>query len=131
MQISRQLQAQLDASDLVQLTLLKAHEKIGQFRGQTEAEFVGWLRRILANQLNNALRRLNRGGGAAGLERSLEAAVEDSSVRLEAWLAANQSSPSEHVMRQEQLLRLSAAPAQLPEEQRVAPELKHLQAWSV
>src|SRR5438128_640467 len=119
MQMSRQLQAQLDASDVVQLTLLKAHEKIGQFRGQTEAELAGWLRRILANQLTNALRRLNRGGGA-GLERSLEAAVEDSSVRLEAWLAANQSSPSEHAMRQERLLRLSGALAQLPEDQRVA-----------
>ena len=49
MQMSRQLQAQLDASDVVQLTLLKAHEKIGQFRGQTEAELAGWLRRILAS----------------------------------------------------------------------------------
>src|SRR5436190_21352269 len=131
MQMSRQLQAQLDASDIVQLTLLKAHEKIGQFRGQTEAELAGWLRRILANQLTNALRRLKRGGGAAGLERSLEAAVEDSSVRLEAWLAANQSSPSEHAMRQERLLRLSAALAQLPEDMRVALEMKHLQGCSV
>jgi RNA polymerase sigma-70 factor (ECF subfamily) len=131
MQMSRQLQAQLDASDVVQLTLLKAHEKIGQFCGQTEAELAGWLRRILANQLTTALRRLNRGGGAAGLERSLEAAVEDSSVRLEAWLAANQSSPSEQAMRQERLLRLSAALAQLPEDQRVALELKHLQGCSV
>jgi RNA polymerase sigma-70 factor (ECF subfamily) len=130
MQMSRQLQAQLDPSDLVQLTLLKAHKKIAEFRGRTEAELAGWLRRILANQLNNALRRLNRGGGA-GLERSLEAAVEDSSVRLEAWLAANQSSPSEHAMRQERLLRLSAALAQLPEDQRVALELKHLQGCSV
>jgi len=131
MQMSRQLQGQLDSSDVVQLTLLRALEKIGQFRGQTEAELAGWLRRILANQLTNALRRLKRGGGAAGLERSLEAAVEDSSVRLEAWLAANQSSPSEHAMRQERLLRLSAALAQLPEDMRVALELKHLQGCSV
>src|SRR5579885_3156667 len=63
-QMSRQLQARFDASDVVKLTLLKAHEKIGQFCGQTEAELAGWRRRILANQLATALRRLNRGGGA-------------------------------------------------------------------
>jgi RNA polymerase sigma-70 factor (ECF subfamily) len=131
MHLSRQLQAQLDASDVVQSTLLKAHERISQFRGRSEAELAAWLRRILANQLTTALRRLNRGGGAAGLERSLEASIEDSSARLEGWLVADQSSPSEHAIRQERLLCLSAALAQLPEDQRVALELKHLQGCSV
>jgi hypothetical protein len=43
------------ASDIVQQTLLQAHEHRDQFRGASEAELVGWLRTILANILAAAL----------------------------------------------------------------------------
>src|SRR5580704_798062 len=89
LQLDPRLQSKLDPSDLVQQTMLQAYEKRGQFRGQTEPERFLWLRQILVRNLANAARDLGRAKRDFGRERSLEAAVEDSSARLEAWLASD------------------------------------------
>ena len=57
-QLDTRLQGKLDASDIVQQTLLEAYQDYGQFRGHNDAELAGWLRRILARNLSDALRRL-------------------------------------------------------------------------
>src|SRR5262245_33452002 len=126
LQLDPRLHGKLDPSDVVQQTLLSAHEKRSQFRGQTEAEFLGWLRQILANHLAGAVRRFRTGLRDVKRERSLEAGLEDSAARLDRWLAAEQSSPSQRAMRHEMLLRLSDALDQLPPDQRRAIELHHL-----
>src|SRR6516162_7889338 len=66
-----------------------------------------------------------------GRERSLEAGIEQSSARLETWLAADQSSPSQKAERNEQLLQLADALDQLPEDQREAVVLRHLKGQSL
>jgi RNA polymerase sigma-70 factor (ECF subfamily) len=131
-QLDPRLRGKLDPSDVVQETLARAHEKGEQFRGSTEAERAAWLRQILASQLAEAVRRyLDAGKRDAGRERSLHAAVEDSSARLEALLAADQTSPSERAVRHEELLRLAQGLAALPPDQRQAVELHHLHGLSV
>ena len=75
----------LDASDVVQQTLLKAHERQNQFRGQNEGEWAAWLRAILATTLADALRRLGRDDAA--FHYSIQQTLEDSSSKLEAWFA--------------------------------------------
>jgi RNA polymerase sigma-70 factor (ECF subfamily) len=57
LQLHPRLHGKLDASDVVQQTLLSAHANRGQFRGRTEAELLGWLRQILANHLAGAVRQ--------------------------------------------------------------------------
>jgi RNA polymerase sigma-70 factor (ECF subfamily) len=123
------LRGQLDPSDIVQQTLLQAHRKREQFRGHSEAEYRAWLRTILARHLADAARR--HGPRPAGREQSLERALEESSQRLDRWLTADESSPSQGLMRQERLLELSEAMARLPEDQRTALELRYLRGLSV
>src|SRR5579859_3082473 len=81
--------SKLGASDVVQQTLLKATQNLGQYRGQSEAELAGWLRRILTNTLVDVVRELEGAKRDVGLECSLEASLAQSSARLEDLLQAN------------------------------------------
>jgi RNA polymerase sigma-70 factor (ECF subfamily) len=131
LQLDSRLQAKLDASDIVQQTLLAAHEHREQFSGRTEAELAAWLRTILANTLAGAARRFATDARNLGRERAVLASLDESSARLEAWVAADESTPSQRVMRDEELVRLAGALAQLPAEQREALELHHLKGCPI
>jgi RNA polymerase sigma-70 factor (ECF subfamily) len=125
------LQGQFDPSDLVQQTLLEAHQKQSQFKGTSEAELAGWLRQILAHKLADACRGLGRAKRDVMLERSLETLLGESSSRLQAWLAAEQPSPSNQAAQSEELTRLADSLAQLPAPQREAVTLHHLQGLTL
>jgi RNA polymerase sigma-70 factor, ECF subfamily len=121
----------LDPSDLVQQTLLEAYQKRDQFRGQTEAERGAWLRAILARNMADAFRAQGRQKRDVARVRSLEADLETSSACLGAWLAAEQSTPSEQAMRHEQAAALATALGRLPESQREAIILHYWQGMSL
>ena len=116
-----------EPSDMVQLTLMQAYRAMPGFQGTTEAELAAWLRRILARNLAHAYRDLRRQKRDAGLERSLEGAMERSSACMGGMLAAQDTSPSMKVVRTEQLLRIAAAVEQLPEAQREAMVMHYWQ----
>lgn len=117
----------IDSSDIVQQTLMDAFAKRDQLRGTTEGEIAAWLREILKNNLADALRDQQRDKRDVRRERSLEGEINVSFSRTQDWLAAVQSSPSQRAVRQEDLLRLSEALIELPEAQREAIVLHHLQ----
>jgi RNA polymerase sigma-70 factor (ECF subfamily) len=70
-----------------------------------------------------------RGQARRGPGTALDAALAASSARLEAFLAAAQSTPEQRAGRNEELLRLAAALERLPEAQRQAVELHYLRGW--
>src|ERR1700676_5613363 len=99
------LHGKVDLSGVVQQTMLEAH--------QARPCATAWLRRALANNLTDEVRKLTAAARDVQRERSLEQALNASSVRIEAWLAAEQSSPSQRAMREEELSLLALALAQL------------------
>jgi RNA polymerase sigma-70 factor (ECF subfamily) len=125
LQLAPGLRGKVDLSGVVQQTLLEAHQARGQWKVHNEQQQIAWLRRLLANNLRDEIRKLQTQARDVRRERSLEA----SAGRLEAWLAADQSSPSQKAMRQEQLLSLAEALTQLLPDQRLAVELHHLQGY--
>jgi RNA polymerase sigma-70 factor (ECF subfamily) len=133
LEVSPRLRDRVDLSGVVQQTLLEAHQGLGQRpRGaRTDSETIAWLRSILSHNLTDVLRKLTAQRRDVRQEFSLDAALDRSASRLEQWLAAEQSSPSQHAVRQEELLRMAEALAALPVAQRRAIELHHLQGWSL
>jgi RNA polymerase sigma-70 factor, ECF subfamily len=127
LQLDPRLLGKLDPSDVVQETLLKAHHALTGFQFKSDAELAAWLRTILANTLTDAVRRYQSSYRDVDLERS----IHESSARLERLLARQEAGPLDLIIRQEELLELADALAELPADQRMALELKHLQGLTV
>lgn len=129
--LDRKVRGKLDASDVVQQTLLEAHQAMESFRGDDTAAQAAWLRQILARNLANAVRDLTRAKRDVRKERALHADLDTSASQLEGLLAAGESSPSQKMERHERALRLAEALAKLPESQRDAVVLRHFQGLSL
>src|SRR5262245_39522905 len=125
------LRSKLDPSDLVQTALLEAYQGLDGFRGRSPEELAAWLRQILARNLANALRDFRRDKRDVAREQALDGLLAESSARAEAWLAAEQSSPSERAERQEEAVRLAAALEGLPEVTREVVVLRHFHGWAL
>ena len=129
--LDARLRGKLDPSDVVQQTLLHACVGFDDLRSREPGVLAVWLRKILSRTLADAVRDLERAKRDVGRERSIEQAVDESASGLEAWLAADQSSPSERADQNEQLLRLADALCDLPDDTRTAVVLKHCRGWTL
>lgn len=126
-QIGPQYQAKVDASDVVQQTMIQAYEALSDFRGSDEAEFKGWLRQILLRTLLHEFRRYKSGKRDVAREREMAERMDRSSMNLERFLAGSEPSPSFAARFDEERLRLIAMLDELPEIQRRAIELHYLE----
>ena len=129
--VDRRLRSKLDASDIVQQTMLQAHRALNEFRGKSDAELVAWLRQILVRNLVHAGRDYRRAKRDVRREQAVQASVEQSSLRLDALLGSNEPSPSQKAMRNEDMDKLTKAVSQLPDAQRDAIELHYWKHWTL
>lgn len=119
------LRGKLDPADVVQQTLLRAYAALPGLEGRSPALLTAWLRTILARTLADTVKHYHRDCRDVDLERALVADLDRSSSGLIGGLAADQTSPSQAAQRNEEMLRLADALAELPEPMREVVVLKH------
>lgn len=124
-EVATWLKAKVDASDLVQQTLLEAHRGLANFRGTTEAEWLGWLRRILSHNAADFVRQYH-GVEKRRAGREVPLAADDSG-QPGIQLSDGGPTPSALVMQKELQLQVADAVARLPEDYQEVVILRNLQ----
>jgi RNA polymerase sigma-70 factor, ECF subfamily len=118
----------VDPSDLVQETLLDAHRQFAHFEGTTEAQFLAWLRRILAGKAANTVRHY-LGTQSRNLQQELEVDLSLSfdrvSLHLSQLATAAEPSPSQQYLHREQSVLIADALQRLPDDYREVIVLRH------
>jgi RNA polymerase sigma-70 factor (ECF subfamily) len=101
------------------------------FRGRQEAEFVSWLRAILATRIADLVRHfLGTQGRDIRRERDLQVDLDQSSRALDRGLVALHSTPSQQLARQELRVMFADTLAQLSDEYREVIVLRHFEELS-
>jgi RNA polymerase sigma-70 factor (ECF subfamily) len=127
-QVETRLRVKFDASDLVQQTMLEAHRDFERFHGDSEKEWLAWLRRILAHNVADFVRRYR---GTSKRQVGREIPFRDpaaSGVQGGApEPAAPNATPSQEFLRIDNELRIAAAMEQLAPDYQEVVVLRNLQ----
>jgi RNA polymerase sigma-70 factor (ECF subfamily) len=108
--VRTRLQAKADASDLVQLTLMEAYRDFDRFGGRSEAEWLAWLRKILAHNAADLVRHyVGTDKRCAELEVPLGQPGADSRVLGAPEPVGREPTPSQQIVCRDRQLQLAAA----------------------
>lgn len=125
------LAPRVDPSDIVQQVCLEVHRDLSNFRGDHEREFIGWIRRILENNARDCIQmHISAQKRSIYREGSCDPQGEDAVASM-LGMPEKQPSPSSRLMRDEMAVRIAAEIERLPEDQREAVRLRHLEGWSL
>ena len=128
-QLDGRIAVHVDASDIIQQTFLEAHRSFQQFAGQDARQLVAWLEGILDHKVAGAIRDhtlLQKRN--VQRDRSLDDSHKGM-ASLKQELDAGLSTPSQKAIRGEQEQLLMQALGGLPDDQREAVRLRHLEGW--
>ena len=124
------LQAKVDPSDLVQQTLLEAYRGLDGFQGQTQGEWLAWLKQILKHNATDYIRRY-KGTAKRRIQREvpMEMPRHGSSLfRIDP--SAPGDTPSQLVMQHENEIQLAEAVSRLAEDHQQVILLRNVQRMS-
>jgi len=130
-QIDTRLAVRSDASDVVQQTFAEAVQAFHAFHGSTEPEFSAWIQRIHDRNLSDIVRK-HVHAEKKSVEREQSLRPVDGSASI-VWVepAVDSSTPSRRLIKAEKALRLAQLLQSLPELQREAVRLRHLEGWPI
>jgi RNA polymerase sigma-70 factor (ECF subfamily) len=126
-QVESWMRAKVDASDLVQQTLLEAHRGFMTFQGQTEAEWLAWLRQILTHNTHDFIRRFRADKRRVGREVPLTTTANETSDAVFRDPPDDGISPSQILLQQERQIELADAIAKLSADHQEVILLRNLQ----
>jgi RNA polymerase sigma-70 factor (ECF subfamily) len=127
-QVETWLQAKVDASDIVQQTMLEAHRGFDGFQGATEGEWLAWLRRILTHNAADFIRQFHGTDKRQARREVPLAAPADASLADSFLHPADQGpSPSQILIQKERELAVADALTHLSPEHREVIMLRNLQ----
>jgi RNA polymerase sigma-70 factor (ECF subfamily) len=130
-QLESRLRAKVDASDLVQQTMLEAHRDFDKFDGRSEREWIGWLKKILSHNAADFLRHYRKTAKRqVDRERPIKNIGDSSSIRGVPEPADAVGTPSELFAKNDQQLRLADALTHLPDDYQEVIQLRNLQHLS-
>ncbi len=109
------LKAKGGASDLVQQTFLEAQRDFAGFDGESEAELLAWLRRVLLNNVANFARSY-RETAKRDVAREQTLQPRDSSLARRGGLLADTTTPSGIAVQAERFLAVQQAIDRLPDD---------------
>ncbi len=118
--------AEIDPSDLVQETFLRASRDFPRFQGVDDRALLAWLLRILANHMKDQVKHHGRHSRDRDRRRSLDALMEGPTSDVRRALADPGPSPSEGAARRERAVLLADAVERLPADQREVFRLRTL-----
>ena len=121
------LRVKVDASDLVQQTMLEAHRDFGRFEGNSEGEWLGWLRKILSHNAADFVRHYR---GTAKRQARREVRFRDPADSRSPGApepASPIATPSQEFLQHDNELRVTAALAEMPADYQEVIILRNLQ----
>ena len=127
-QVESWLRVKVDASDLVQETMLEAYRDFDRFEGRSEQEWLAWLKKILAHNVADFVRAYR---STAKRQVRREVPLRDTADSQAAWgapePAAPGRTPSQEFLLIESELRTAAALAELPPDYQEVIVLRNLE----